>query len=154
MFSNDLVCDMLDFIDDNINRKITMIELSQKFFFHKDYLMRLFKKEIHVTILDYINRLRIFQSLKDLQKTDKTILNIGMIHGFSSLEYYSETFHKVMGFSPSIYREFARRSVNISEEDFLAVQEKLAEISTFFDMITKYRNNRKKILTKSLSIFK
>lgn len=101
------------------------------FFFHKDYLMRLFKKEIHVTILDYINRLRIFQSLKDLQETDKTILNIGMIHGFSSLEYYSETFHKVMGFSPSIYREFARRSVNISEEDFLAVQEKLAEISTF-----------------------
>ena len=63
MFSNDLVCDMLDFIDDNINRKITMIELSQKFFFHKDYLMRLFKKEIHVTILDYINRLRIFQSM-------------------------------------------------------------------------------------------
>ena len=60
MFSNDLVCDILDFIDENINRKITMSELSKRFYFNKDYIMRLFKKEIHSTILDYINQLRIF----------------------------------------------------------------------------------------------
>ena len=85
MFSNDLVCDMLDFIDDNINRKITMIELSQKFFFHKDYLMRLFKKEIHVTILDYINRLRIFQSLKDFLHWDYIYIGIFVYNDSSAL---------------------------------------------------------------------
>ena len=80
MFSNDLVCDILDFIDKNINRKITMSELSKHFYFNKDYIMRLFKKEIHSTILDYINQLRIFQSIKDLQETNKSILNIGLLH--------------------------------------------------------------------------
>ena len=111
MFSNDLICDILDFIDDNINRKITMDELSGHFYFHKDYIMRLFKKEIHSTISDYINKKRIFQSLKDLQLSKDSILYIGLKHGFSSLEYYSEVFHKVMGVSPVIYRKFSARSI-------------------------------------------
>ena len=122
MFSNDLICDILDFIDDNINRKITMDELSGHFYFHKDYIMRLFKKEIHSTISDYINKKRVFQSLKDLQLSKDSILYIGLKHGFSSLEYYSEVFHKVMGVSPVIYRKFSARSIEVEDEDMKTIQ--------------------------------
>ena len=132
MFSNDLICDILDFIDDNINRKITMDELSGHFYFHKDYIMRLFKKEIHSTISDYINKKRIFQSLKDLQLSKDSILYIGLKHGFSSLEYYSEVFHKVMGVSPVIYRKFSARSIEVEDEDMKTIQKNLANISGFF----------------------
>ncbi len=154
MFSNDLICDILDFIDDNINRKITMDELSGHFYFHKDYIMRLFKKEIHSTISDYINKKRIFQSLKDLQLSNDSILYIGLKHGFSSLEYYSEVFHKVMGVSPVIYRKFSVRSMEVEEEDMKTIQKNLANISGFFENVTRYRNNRKKTLSMNLSIFK
>ena len=154
MFSNDLICDILDFIDDNINRKITMDELSGHFYFHKDYIMRLFKKEIHSTISDYINKKRIFQSLKDLQLSNDSILYIGLKHGFSSLEYYSEVFHKVMGVSPVIYRKFSARSMEVENEDMKTIQKNLANISGFFENVTRYRNNRKKILSMNLSIFK
>jgi len=154
MFSNDLICDILDFIDDNINRKITMDELSGHFYFHKDYIMRLFKKEIHSTISDYINKKRIFQSLKDLQLSNDSILYIGLKHGFSSLEYYSEVFHKVMGVSPVIYRKFSARSMEVENEDMKTIQKNLANISGFFENVTRYRNNRKKTLSMNLSIFK
>lgn len=154
MFSNDLICDILDFIDDNINRKITMDELSGHFYFHKDYIMRLFKKEIHSTISDYINKKRIFQSLKDLQLSKDSILYIGLKHGFSSLEYYSEVFHKVMGVSPVIYRKFSARSIEVEDEDIKTIQKNLANISGFFENVTRYRNNRKKTLSMNLSIFK
>lgn len=154
MFSNDLICDILDFIDDNINRKITMDELSGHFYFHKDYIMRLFKKEIHSTISDYINKKRIFQSLKDLQLSNDSILYIGLKHGFSSLEYYSEVFHKVMGVSPVIYRKFSSRSIEVEDEDMKTIQKNLANISGFFENVTRYRNNRKKTLSMNLSIFK
>ena len=154
MFSNDLICDILDFIDDNINRKITMDELSRHFYFHKDYIMRLFKKEIHSTISDYINKKRIFQSLKDLQLSNDSILYIGLKHGFSSLEYYSEVFHKVMGVSPVIYRKFSARSIEVEDEDMKTIQKNLANISGFFENVTRYRNNRKKTLSMNLSIFK
>lgn len=154
MFSNDLICDILDFIDDNINRKITMDELSGHFYFHKDYIMRLFKKEIHSTISDYINKKRVFQSLKDLQLSNDSILYIGLKHGFSSLEYYSEVFHKVMGVSPVIYRKFSSRSIEVEDEDMKTIQKNLANISGFFENVTRYRNNRKKTLSMNLSIFK
>lgn len=154
MFSNDLICDILDFIDDNINRKITMDELSGHFYFHKDYIMRLFKKEIHSTISDYINKKRIFQSLKDLQLSNDSILYIGLKHGFSSLEYYSEVFHKVMGVSPVIYRKFSARSMEVENKDMKTIQKNLANISGFFENVTRYRNNRKKTLSMNLSIFK
>ena len=154
MFSNDLICDILDFIDDNINRKITMDELSGHFYFHKDYIMRLFKKEIHSTISDYINKKRVFQSLKDLQLSKDSILYIGLKHGFSSLEYYSEVFHKVMGVSPVIYRKFSARSIEVEDEDMKTIQKNLANISGFFENVTRYRNNRKKTLSMNLSIFK
>ena len=154
MFSNDLICEILDFIDDNINRKITMDELSGHFYFHKDYIMRLFKKEIHSTISDYINKKRVFQSLKDLQLSKDSILYIGLKHGFSSLEYYSEVFHKVMGVSPVIYRKFSARSIEVEDEDMKTIQKNLANISGFFENVTRYRNNRKKTLSMNLSIFK
>ena len=44
MYSNDLVINLLNYIDNNINKKITMDELSHIFYFNKDYLMRIFKK--------------------------------------------------------------------------------------------------------------
>lgn len=154
MFSNDLVCDILDFIDDNINRKITMDELSSHFYFNKDYIMRLFKKEIHSTISNYINKKRIFQSLHDLQFGNDSVLFIGLKHGFSSLEYYSEVFHNVMGVSPILYRKFSTRSIGISEKDINEIQKNLANISSFFEDVTRYRKNRKKALSMSLSIFK
>ena len=154
MFSNDLVCDILDFIDDNINRKITMDELCSHFYFNKDYIMRLFKREIHSTISDYMNKKRIFQSLQDLQLGNDSILFIGLKHGFTSLEYYSEVFHKVMGVSPIIYRKFSTRSIDVAEEDINKIQKNLANISSFFENVTRYRNNRKKTLSMNLSIFK
>ena len=154
MFSNDLVCDILDFMDDNINRKITMDELCSHFYFNKDYIMRLFKREIHSTISDYMNKKRIFQSLQDLQFGNDSILFIGLKHGFTSLEYYSEVFHKVMGVSPIIYRKFSTRSIDVAEKDINKIQKNLANISGFFENVTRYRNNRKKTLSMNLSIFK
>lgn len=154
MYSNELICNILDFISQNINRKITISELSTRFFFNKDYIMRLFKRELQTTILEYINRVRIYNSLTELQTTTKSILNIGLNNGFASQEYYSETFHKIVGVSPLIYRKFTKRSNEISEEEYLTIQTSLANLSSFINQVTYYQNNRKKTLTKTLSIFK
>lgn len=154
MFSNDLVCEIIQFLNLNINRKVTMQELSNTFFFHKDYLMRLFKRELHCTIIMYMNKVRVYESLKDLQFSDESLLRIGLHHGFYSLEYYSETFHSIMGVSPTIYRVFSRRLRHVSDKDMLIIQQNLAKLSSFFEFVTFYLGNRKKILSKNLSIFK
>ncbi len=45
MFSNDLVCNIIEYINNNVNKEITIDELSLLFYFNKTYIMKRFKKE-------------------------------------------------------------------------------------------------------------
>ena len=154
MFSNDLVLQLLNYLDFNLYKKITMDELSNTFHYNKDYIMRVFKKEIHMTIIDYINKKRIFLSL-DSFKHNTSVLGIALSYGFVSLEYYSEMFHKVMGISPSTYRLFLSSSNRISEEDVYVIQDHIAELNSAFKRIENYKRNLPSTNpVKVLSIFK
>ena len=83
MYSNTLICDVLDYINRNINKEITIDELSNLFYFDKTYIMKRFKREIGVSIHDYINRVRILNSLP-LYRYDNYILSIALSNGFNS----------------------------------------------------------------------
>ena len=106
IYMNELVLKILDYIDNNLYKKITMDELSRVFFFNKDYIMRTFKKELRMTIIDYINRKRIYNSLEELKTTDDMMLKVALKHGYVSQEYFSEIFSKYMGVNPLTYRKF------------------------------------------------
>ena len=116
MFSNSLVCDILEYIDKNINNEITIDELSNRFYFDKTYIMKRFKREIGVTIHDYINKIRILNSL-ELYQYDNYILSIAIKNGFNSIEYYSEIFKKVIGVNPLKYKKYINRSFDITDKD-------------------------------------
>ena len=47
MFSNDLVINILNYLDNNLYTQISINEISNFFKYNKDYIMRLFKKEIN-----------------------------------------------------------------------------------------------------------
>lgn len=64
MYSNNLVCDILEYINKNINKEITTDELVNRFYYDKTYIMKRFKKEIGKSIHDYINTIRILNSLE------------------------------------------------------------------------------------------
>ena len=117
--SNDLIRRILQYIDDNIYSKISLEDLSHIFYFNKDYIMRLFKKEIGLTIVDYISRRRIYSSLEELHNTDDLILKVALKHGFTSQEYYTEIFTKVIGVNPNTYRKFTFRSLFIRCDKFI-----------------------------------
>lgn len=154
MYSNELILDILKYIDNNINKKITIDELSNKFYFNKDYIMRLFKKELHLTITDYINKKRIYNSLKELRNTNNLILKISLNNGFQSQEYYSEIFTKIIGTSPIIYRKAIKINTEISEEEFNIIRKNLVNLIKTIKEIETYKKNIKTTETKKLSLFK
>lgn len=43
MYSNELVCQILEFLDSNINRKISIQEIVLKFSYDRYYIMKRFK---------------------------------------------------------------------------------------------------------------
>lgn len=117
--------------------------------------MKLFKKELHITIFDYINKLRIKSSLKELTDTNDLLLKVAINNGFYSIEYFSEIFKKEIGISPSEYRKHI--SSKYAYDDRLdIVTTNIININKIIDAATKYKNNRKKTIMpiKKLSIFK
>lgn len=154
MYSNELVVKMLNYIDDNLYKRITMDEISSIFYFNKDYLMRIFKKELDITIMDYINKRRIYNSLELLKNTDDLVIKIALNSGYSSLEYYSETFTKILGVSPLTYRKFTKVNSQISDGELEIIRTRLPDISSLLKRIDIYKNNIKRSEVKKIGLFK
>ncbi len=137
--NNQIVVDILNYLDDNIYAKITLEELSRIFYFNKDYIMRIFKKELNITIVDYLNKRRIYNSLEELETTEDSILKVALQHGFTSQEYYTEIFNKIMGVNPLSYRKFTKNNPTITEEETIKIRKNLTDIKYQLDQISKYK---------------
>jgi len=141
MFSNDLVCNIIEYLNKNINKEITIEELSSLFYFDKAYIMRRFKKELNISIHKYINTIRIYNSLKYF-KEDNYILSIAFKNGFNSLEYFSEIFKKNMGVSPNIYRKYLNYKY-VEKEQEEKIISNLSRIINIKNNTLNYLNHRK-----------
>lgn len=155
MYSNELVCDILDFIDSNINRKISIEEISCKFYYNRYYIMKLFKKELGVSIFGYMNKIRIYHSIFDIKNLGYSMTRIAIKNGFYSLEYFSEMFHQIIGVSPRVYQNYCKYFFRVSNHDLETIRENLIILQEFVDLIEKYKKNKKpnKVPVLKRSIF-
>lgn len=155
MYSNELVCKILNYIDENINNRISIDDLSKFFNYNRYYIMKLFKRELNISIIDYVNIVRINNSLEYI-KNNYSFLSIALVNGFYSLEYYSEIFKKVLGVNPSTYKKLINRNNNLSEKKMDICTTHLAYIKKIIDKCNKYKENIKPSVlpVKKLSIFK
>ncbi len=142
MYSNNLICDILEYINKNIYKEINITLLSNLFYYDKTYIMKKFKKEIGLSIFDYINRVKVFKSLSDY-KYDNYVLSIALDHGFNSIEYYSETFKKVVGINPKKYKYFLNRSKYINDKEIDIVIKNLNDLVSLDTFINRYLERRK-----------
>ena len=96
--------DIKNYLDQNYTKKITLDELSERYFINKFYLTRIFKEQFGVSINTYLLQVRITKAKQLLRFTDKTAEQIGLDTGLGALYYFSRTFKKVEGISPSEFR--------------------------------------------------
>ena len=149
-----LIIDIINYIDTNIYTKINIDIISNEFFFNKDYIMRLFKKELNITINQYINYKRIYLSLPYLENTNNSILYIALNNGFYSLEYYSEIFKKIIGISPLNYRNYYKYRNNIDINSFYNINNNIINLYKKIEFINNYKKTIIKKDVLKLSIFK
>ncbi|MCC3352440.1 helix-turn-helix transcriptional regulator [Ruminococcus albus 8] len=95
----------LDLIYDNIYNGIRVQELADKLGLTPQYLSKLFKQEVGVTISDYIMSRRIQAAENMLKFSDYAPLDIGNYMGFSSHSHFIACFKKHTGFTPKQFRE-------------------------------------------------
>lgn len=141
MFSNDLTCNIIKYLNNNINKEITIDELSLLFYFNKTYIMKRFKKELNISIHEYINTMRIYNSLPYF-RDDNYILSIAFKNGFNSLEYFSEIFKKIIGVSPTIYKKYLNHK-DVTDKEQEKILYNISRISNIKFNALNYLNHRR-----------
>ena len=99
-----IVKQTLMFINLNISSNLTVKKVAHEIGLSPDYLTRLFKKELGINIITYINKKRIYTSLDLLKSTDLSIEEIGDLIGLNNTSYFYTLFKKEIGTSPKQYR--------------------------------------------------
>lgn len=93
------------FLDEHYSEKLSLESVASHFFIDKHYLARLFKEQYGVTLVTYLQQVRITHAKRMLRFTDKSIEEIGLECGIGELNYFSRVFKKLEGVSPSEFRK-------------------------------------------------
>ena len=92
------------YLSEHSSEKISLDDLSARFFLSKFYLSKRFREQYGITISDYVLDLRIHHAKELLRFSDLSLDEIAAECGFFDLPYFSRKFKKTEGITPSAYR--------------------------------------------------
>ena len=96
--------EIIDYISEHFNEKLSLGELSQKCFYSPAYFSRLFKKTFNMSFTDYIMDIRLKRCCELLKDSNYTIEKIMEECGFFDKNTFYERFKNKYGCTPSEYR--------------------------------------------------
>ncbi|MBQ1459209.1 AraC family transcriptional regulator [Butyrivibrio fibrisolvens] len=97
--------DIKAYLETNYVQKLTLDDLSARFYINKYYLTRIFKEQYGSTITGYILELRITRAKHLLRFTEMPIDDIASAVGIGDSNYFSRIFRKIEGTTPHNYRK-------------------------------------------------
>jgi len=100
-----LVMRIIQYLHENISEKITLADIAQKAFFSAVYCDSVFKKEMGLSIIDYLLGERINLAKQLLTEGTLSLRQIAEAVGFSDYNYFARTFKKRTGYTPGHYRK-------------------------------------------------
>lgn len=103
-YNNRYIKDIMEFINKNYMREISLNSLSEEFNLTPNYLCRLFRNNTGMKLTDYINRVRIEGAKKLLDTTNMKVYEIAECVGFSSSSYFCTVFKTLTGIKVSEYK--------------------------------------------------
>lgn len=102
-FENELLNEIIIFINDNIYEQLTIEDICLKFSISRSSLQTLFKNNLNVAPKQYISNLKLAKSKLLIKESIYTISEISSMLGFTSIHYFSRKFKQVFGITPSDY---------------------------------------------------
>lgn len=108
---------VLQYIEDNLERNIYTEELAALLHYSASYFVRYFKRYMHCTPIEYINKAKIQRAKSLLLGTDMSIRRIALELSFSDESYFSRVFRCYTGHSPTYFRKFCSEAKDFTHLD-------------------------------------
>ena len=100
---------VLDYIDQNFQRKLLLSELAEREGLTLTYLSHFFRDTLSMTFQNYLAERRFANAVMLLETTELSMLDISLASGFSDVRYLSQLCQKHYGCTPLAYRKERRR---------------------------------------------
>lgn len=102
--SNPLILGVLEELNRRLSHPVSLEELAAKAGYTAQHLNRVFRRELGVTPLQYLHRMRMEQAAGLLRDNRQTVRGIARQVGFDDPYYFSRMFRQHFGRSPAQYR--------------------------------------------------
>ena len=97
---------MQDYIEENLEREITLSDLARVSFFSPWHAYRLFRAFTGCTPAEYIRRTRLSRSAMQLKKEKGRVIDAAFECGFNSVDGYTRAFRREFGCNPGEYASY------------------------------------------------
>ena len=104
-----MILELKNYIEQNIDKPITLDELAARVNFNKTYLVKRFKTLFEVSPIKFVLNMRIEKAKQMLISENLSIQEIAEKVGFNSLHYFSSVFKQIEGVAPTEYRKYFNR---------------------------------------------
>ncbi len=105
---------VLEYIHTGFKNELSLGILAEKLSFTPNYIGRVFLKDTGVSFNTYLNRIRLRYACNMLLFSDIPVNQIGIMSGYSSVEYFFYIFKKEFSLTPQKYRQINGKKINES----------------------------------------
>lgn len=92
------------YIDEYFDHPLSIAAIANHVGISSAYLQRLFSKQLHQSIIEYITYKKIDKAILLLTQTKLSITDIAIDVGFNSRQHFTHTFKNIVGISPNQFR--------------------------------------------------
>lgn len=100
---------VLNYIEDNAARKLTLEELSEEMNLSSRQIQRLLRERMNDSFLNLLNRYRVMIALRAIGSGHRNLSQVAEQAGFASYSAFCKYFQRFQGVSPDAYRESLKR---------------------------------------------
>lgn len=106
---DDIISTLTDWIDDNLDKTLSIDEVAAKSGYSKWHLQRMFRAVTKQTLGGYIRERRLTLAAEALRQTQRPVFDIAMQYGYDSQQTFSRVFRRQFMQTPTAYRHHMRR---------------------------------------------
>ena len=101
--SNNTVNDVIQYIHSNYDKKIELKTIAANLYLSPDYISKLFKTYMGITINKYINKVRIEKAIELFDNEKVSVKEVALMTGYDSLNNFYKNFKNATGKTPAMY---------------------------------------------------